>query len=50
MVEELDTLCPVCGNRTLVKMYLPDGKYTIVCKTCGMKRGELEPDDKKGVV
>lgn len=50
MEEKVEGSCPSCGKDTLVRRVLPDGKYVIVCSACGLERGRLPPDDKKGVV
>jgi DNA-directed RNA polymerase subunit RPC12/RpoP len=43
-------LCPKCGTRTMAKVRLPDGKYTLRCERCGLERGEFKPDRGRGVV
>jgi uncharacterized protein (DUF983 family) len=48
--QGLDTLCPRCGKNTLIRKELENGRYVIVCTSCGLMRGELPPDEKKGVV
>ncbi|MFO8050419.1 MAG: hypothetical protein R6V01_01815 [Thermoplasmatota archaeon] len=45
-----DAICPRCGKKGLIKKDLGNGKYTIVCPHCGLERGELPPDSKRGVV
>jgi ribosomal protein L37AE/L43A len=42
--------CPRCQKDTLKKIDLGNGKYSWVCDNCGLKRGEMKPDKKKGVV
>jgi hypothetical protein len=34
----------------MTKRRLPDGRYTLKCKVCGLQRGEFKPDSRKGVV
>jgi transcription initiation factor TFIIIB Brf1 subunit/transcription initiation factor TFIIB len=48
--EKLDTVCPRCGRKTLIRKDKGNGKYEIICTACGLVRGELPPDDKRGVV
>ncbi|MDG6220659.1 MAG: hypothetical protein QCI38_04335 [Candidatus Thermoplasmatota archaeon] len=43
-------VCPNCGKRTMEKQKLPDGRYTWFCVLCGIRRGVLEEDSKRGVV
>ncbi|MBN1389147.1 MAG: hypothetical protein JXA22_00735 [Candidatus Thermoplasmatota archaeon] len=50
IMESIEALCPRCGRKNLVKKWLKNGKYTIVCRTCGLKRGEFIPDNKNGIV
>jgi hypothetical protein len=44
------SICPSCGTRTMARVRLPDGKYTLRCERCGLQRGEFKPDKKIGIV
>jgi transcription elongation factor Elf1 len=50
MTQEFPKTCPRCQRLTLQKVRLENGKYTMICDHCGLKRGEMKPDNKKGVV
>lgn len=50
IMENLMKTCPRCGKDSLAKELLPNGRYRIKCTTCGLVRGDLPPDTKKGVV
>jgi transcription elongation factor Elf1 len=50
MEKDFPKTCPRCRMKTLKKVQLENGKYTMECETCGLKRGEFKPDKKKGVV
>lgn len=42
-------VCPKCGNRTMIRRKTRDRKYTLVCQTCGIRRGKLPKDEKRDV-
>jgi transcription elongation factor Elf1 len=44
------SVCPNCGTRTMVRIRLPNGRYTLKCDVCGLERGEFKPDTHRGVV
>ncbi|MGA1822425.1 MAG: hypothetical protein ACMUIG_07855 [Thermoplasmatota archaeon] len=50
MVEESLKKCPGCMRKTLGKKMMKNGKYTWICSSCGLTRGVMKPDKKKGVV
>ncbi|MFQ6107667.1 MAG: hypothetical protein ACE5QF_08825 [Thermoplasmata archaeon] len=43
-------LCPKCGKKTMVKIPAAEGRYTLQCELCGLKRGELRPDKQRDVI
>jgi len=49
-MEDFNRTCPRCGKEGLVRKQIDNEHYTIECKYCGLKRGILKPDSKKGVV
>jgi hypothetical protein len=49
-MSEDKMLCPKCGTRTMARVRLPDGKYTLRCERCGLERGAFKPDSGRGVV
>lgn len=48
--QERKSICPHCETRTMARVRLPNGKYTLRCERCGLRRGEFKPDKKKGIV
>ena len=45
-----DYICPKCGKKAMVKQKTATEKYTLICQSCGFKRGTLPKDRKRGVV
>ena len=43
-------VCPRCGKRSMIKKETEDGKYFLICQSCGMKRGKLPKDKRKDVI
>jgi len=43
-------ICPNCGKRTIVRKKQMNGKYSFVCKVCGIKLGEFKLNKEIDVV
>lgn len=43
-------ICPKCGKRTMKKVPVENNRFMWICEECGISRGPLKPDKKKGVV
>jgi hypothetical protein len=48
--DEFPKKCPKCMKKTLIKQPIEEGKYTLLCISCGLRRGAFKPDKKKGIV
>jgi len=50
LIGMTDYICPKCGKNDMVKQKTADGRYVLICQSCGFKRGSLPTDKKKDIV